>query len=73
MNEQELLTPEEVKKWRRLSEMPVWLETEKDRRVCHHCRDYLTLHDLLENAKEEWAEHELTCSDLYYERTTRHD
>lgn len=60
MTEQELLTPEEVREWLHAD---VGLFSHEATRLC---RDYLTLHDLLENAKDGWAEHEKTCSDLYY-------
>jgi len=67
----ELLRPEEVREMMEHVEEPVHSETIPHLRLL--CQDYLILHDLWLNEKERWEEHELTCSDLYYERSVRHD
>ncbi len=45
----DLLQPKDARKWQRLSEVPPYLETEKDRRIRRLCRDYLTLWERVEN------------------------
>ena len=48
----DLLQPKDARKWQRLSEVPPYLETEKDKRVRRLCRDYLTLWEENEKLKD---------------------